>query len=85
VWGELTEHFRYITGSYDRDETFTRGRTAALVGSVATDIVARGNDPAVLVGPLVNLGRPMRRVVACVDDTPASEPSSTSPCAGRSC
>ena len=24
VWGELTEHFRYVTGSYESDETFAR-------------------------------------------------------------
>ena len=26
VWGELTEHFRYVTGTYDRGETFARLR-----------------------------------------------------------
>ncbi|MCU1462136.1 MAG: hypothetical protein JWO37_2211 [Acidimicrobiales bacterium] len=49
-----------------------RGRTAALVGSVATEVVARGHDPLVLVGPLVDDQRAGKRVIACVDDTPAS-------------
>jgi nucleotide-binding universal stress UspA family protein len=49
-----------------------RGRAAAFIGSVATDVVARGHDPAVLVGPMVD-PRPARcGVVACVDGTPAS-------------
>jgi nucleotide-binding universal stress UspA family protein len=49
-----------------------RGRTAAFIGSVATDVVARGHDPVVLVGPMVDT-RPARcGVVACVDGTPAS-------------
>lgn len=50
-----------------------RGRSAALVGSVATEVVARGHDPLVLVGPLVGDRRgPAAGVVTCVDDTPAS-------------
>jgi nucleotide-binding universal stress UspA family protein len=49
-----------------------RGRSAALVGSVATEVVARGHDPLVLVGPLVDERPRGRGVVAAVDDTPAS-------------
>jgi nucleotide-binding universal stress UspA family protein len=49
-----------------------RGRTAAWIGSVATEVVARGNDPAVLVGPMVDLRPAHCGVVACVDGTPAS-------------
>ncbi|MEW6475496.1 MAG: universal stress protein [Actinomycetota bacterium] len=65
-----------------------RGRSAALVGSVATDVVARGHDPLVLVGPVGRywLRPPERRwgyrdweepfdghgVVASVDGTSAS-------------
>ena len=49
-----------------------RGRSAALVGSVSTDVVARGHDPLVLVGPLP-ADRPRGHgVVVAVDDTPAS-------------
>jgi nucleotide-binding universal stress UspA family protein len=54
--------------------THGRGRSAALVGSVATEVVARGHDPLVLVGPLV--GDRVRGegvgVVTCLDGTPAS-------------
>jgi nucleotide-binding universal stress UspA family protein len=52
----------------------TRGRTrsAALVGSVATDVVARGNDPLVLVSPYIEQPRRSSGVVACVDDSPAA-------------
>lgn len=50
-----------------------RGRPAALVGSVATEVVSRGNDPLILVGPLVGDRRGRATgVVTCVDDTPAS-------------
>ena len=49
-----------------------RGRSAGLVGSVATEVVARGHDPLFLVGPLVG-DRPLGAdVVTCVDETPAS-------------
>ena len=54
--------------------THGRGRSAALVGSVATEVVARGHDPLVLVGPLAGDRQgPSAGVVACVDDTPASD------------
>src|SRR5579884_803353 len=65
-----------------------RGGSAALVGSVATDVVARGHDPLVLVGPAGRhpLRPPEQRwgyrdweepfeghgVIAGVDGTPAS-------------
>jgi nucleotide-binding universal stress UspA family protein len=53
-----------------------RNRSVALVGSVATEVVARGRDPVILVGP--NFGdvapwvekQPPRGVVACVDEKP---------------
>lgn len=49
-----------------------RGRTAALVGSVATEVVARGHDPLVLVGPMVEEPPRGSGVVACVDEHPES-------------
>jgi nucleotide-binding universal stress UspA family protein len=52
--------------------THGRTRSAALVGSVATDAVARGHDPLVLVCPYVEQPRRSSGVVACVDDSPAS-------------
>jgi nucleotide-binding universal stress UspA family protein len=52
--------------------THGRGRSAALVGSVATDVVARGHDPLVLVGRAYEPDRRGRGVVAWVDDSPDS-------------
>jgi hypothetical protein len=52
--------------------THGRGRSVALVGSVANEVVARGHDPLILAGPLVG-DRPLGAdVVTCVDETPAS-------------
>jgi nucleotide-binding universal stress UspA family protein len=50
--------------------THGRGRSAALVGSVATDVVTRGRDPVVVVGPLVGEHPPGPGVVGCIDDSP---------------
>lgn len=52
--------------------THGRGRSAALVGSVATEVMARGHDPLILVGPLVGDAPLGADVVTCVDETPAS-------------
>jgi nucleotide-binding universal stress UspA family protein len=52
--------------------THGRTRSAALVGSVATDVVARGHDPLVLVSPYMDQPRRSSGVVACVDDSPAA-------------
>jgi nucleotide-binding universal stress UspA family protein len=55
-----------------------RGRTAALVGSVTTDVVARAHEPLLVVGPAAGgptAGGPNAGgsgVVACVDEHPAS-------------
>jgi nucleotide-binding universal stress UspA family protein len=52
--------------------THGRGRSAALVGSVATELVARFHHPVVMVGPTVDLTeRPDPwRIVVCVDESP---------------
>jgi hypothetical protein len=52
--------------------THGRARSTALVGSVATDVVARGHDPLVLVCPYIEQARRTADVVVCVDDSPAS-------------
>jgi nucleotide-binding universal stress UspA family protein len=52
--------------------THGRARSAALLGSVATEVVARGHDPLVLVSPYMDQPRRAAGVVACVDDSPAS-------------
>jgi nucleotide-binding universal stress UspA family protein len=49
-----------------------RGRSAALVGSVATEVVARGHDPLVLVGPHPDEHPGGHGVMVAVDDTPVS-------------
>jgi nucleotide-binding universal stress UspA family protein len=49
-----------------------RGRSAALIGSVATEVVARGHDPLVLSGPEVDSRHMGASVVACTDETPES-------------
>lgn len=49
-----------------------RGRSAGLVGSVATEVVARGGDPLVLVGPLPPQYPKGHGVIVAVDETPAS-------------
>lgn len=51
-----------------------RGRSAGVVGSVATEIVARESDPLVLVGPYVPHDyRLAGRLLACVDGSGRSE------------
>lgn len=52
--------------------THGRGRSVALVGSVATEVVARGHDPLVLVGSAYEADRRGRGVIAWVDDHPTS-------------
>jgi nucleotide-binding universal stress UspA family protein len=52
--------------------THGRARSAALVGSVATEVVARGRDPLILVCPYVEGARRTAGVVACVDDDPTA-------------
>jgi nucleotide-binding universal stress UspA family protein len=42
------------------------------VGSVATEVVARGRDPLILVCPYVDVARRTAGVVACVDDDPTA-------------
>ena len=49
-----------------------RDRSAALVGSVATEVVARGHDPLVIVGPHPDEHPGGHGVMVAVDDTPAS-------------
>lgn len=52
--------------------THGRGRSEALWGSVANDVVARGHDPLILVGPSVDAGRGGEQAIACVDESPQS-------------
>jgi nucleotide-binding universal stress UspA family protein len=43
-----------------------------VLGSVANEVLARGHDPLVLVGPLVDYRLVSEGVVACLDETPES-------------
>jgi nucleotide-binding universal stress UspA family protein len=49
-----------------------KGRSAALMGSVTTQVIARGHDPLVVVGPVVDEKPRGEGVVLCVDDSPVS-------------
>jgi nucleotide-binding universal stress UspA family protein len=54
--------------------THGRGRSAALVGSVATALLRHSDVPVLLVGPRATLGEaPAKRLVVCVDGSPESE------------
>jgi nucleotide-binding universal stress UspA family protein len=48
------------------------GRSAAVLGSVANEVVRRRRQPTIVVGPAFSRERVGRGVVACVDETPAS-------------
>jgi nucleotide-binding universal stress UspA family protein len=48
-------------------------RSAAVVGSVANEVLARGHDPLVLVGPLFDEEKEGTGIDAAVDERPGSE------------
>jgi nucleotide-binding universal stress UspA family protein len=75
--GEIHEALRRLPDAVVCMGTHGRGRSAALIGSVASDVIARGHDPVVLVGPFVgddprHQASDYRGMLACVDETPAS-------------
>ena len=70
--GAIHEAVRKLQNAVACMATHGRARSAALVGSVATDVVARGRDPLVLVCPYMGPPRHGSGVVACVDDSPAA-------------
>ena len=49
-----------------------RGRSAALIGSVANEVIRRRRQPTIVVGPAFSRERLGQGVVACVDETPLS-------------
>jgi nucleotide-binding universal stress UspA family protein len=51
-----------------------RARSAALLGSVATEVLARGHDPLILVGQLFDEEREGTGIDAAIDETPGSVP-----------
>lgn len=50
-----------------------RGRSAALLGSVASRVIASGGDPVLLVGREARVGTAAGTVVACVDGSSEGE------------
>jgi nucleotide-binding universal stress UspA family protein len=71
--GAIHEVLRQLVHAIACMASHGRNRSAALVGSVATGVVARGHDPLVLVGPVADLEVDGKGVVACIDETPASQ------------
>lgn len=69
--GAIHETLRRMPTGVACMATHGRGRSTALIGSVATDVVARGHD-IVLVCPYIDQARRTADVVVCVDDSPAS-------------
>jgi nucleotide-binding universal stress UspA family protein len=70
--GAIHEALRKLDGAVACMATHGRARSAALLGSVAVEVVARGRDPLVLVCPYMERPRRCAGVVACVDDRSAS-------------
>jgi nucleotide-binding universal stress UspA family protein len=72
VAGAIHEAHRRLGAATICMASHGRGRSAALVGSVATDVVRRGHDPLIVVGPFADerrWRRLSRGVVACVAET----------------
>jgi nucleotide-binding universal stress UspA family protein len=70
--GAIHEELRRLRRAIACMATHARGRSAALFGSVTDEVVVRGHDPLVLVGPLVDDQRVGSGVVACVDESPST-------------
>jgi nucleotide-binding universal stress UspA family protein len=70
--GAIHETLRRLGDAVAVMASHGRGRSAALVGSVATDVVARGHDPLVVVGPFIEEPLLGSGVVACIDYRPSS-------------
>jgi nucleotide-binding universal stress UspA family protein len=70
--GAIHEALRRLGDAVACMASHGRGRSAALIGSVATEVVARGRDPLIVVGPLIDERFPGSNVLACVDETPGS-------------
>jgi nucleotide-binding universal stress UspA family protein len=71
--GEIHEALRRLSPAVVCMATHGRGRSAALLGSVAKDVIARGHDPVVMVGPMVDEAwSGGSGIIVCVDGTPAS-------------
>jgi nucleotide-binding universal stress UspA family protein len=67
--GAIHEAIRQVHAALACMATHGRGRSAAVLGSVATEVLARGHDALVLVGPMVDLEIEGKGVVACIDES----------------
>jgi nucleotide-binding universal stress UspA family protein len=70
--GAIHETLRKSPGAVVCMATHGRGRSTAVVGSVATDLLTRGHDAVVLVCPYIDQAPRAADVVVCVDDSPDS-------------
>jgi nucleotide-binding universal stress UspA family protein len=70
--GAIHETLRRLREAVACMASHGRGRTAALIGSVASEVVARGRDPVVVVGPMVDERVRGKGVIVCVDETAGS-------------
>jgi nucleotide-binding universal stress UspA family protein len=57
-----------------------RVRAAAVLGSVANEVLARGHDPLILVGQLFDEDQQGTGIDAAVDETPGSAPVAVAAC-----
>jgi nucleotide-binding universal stress UspA family protein len=70
--GAIHEALRKLDNDVACMATHGRARSAAVLGSVAIEVVTRGRDPLILVCSHLEQPRRSAGVVACVDDSPAS-------------
>jgi nucleotide-binding universal stress UspA family protein len=70
--GTIHEALRRLPSAVLCMASHGRGGSGALVGSVASEVVARGHDPLVVVGPFISDELKGSGVLACVDETAAS-------------
>jgi nucleotide-binding universal stress UspA family protein len=70
--GAIHEALRRLGDAVACMSSHGRGRSAALMGSMANEVVGRAHDPLVVVGPMIDERFPGSNVLACVDETPAS-------------
>jgi nucleotide-binding universal stress UspA family protein len=73
--GAIHEALHRTAGAIACMASHGRNDSAALTGSITTDVIARGHDPLVVVGRSVALDIEGEGVVACIDETAASRAS----------
>jgi nucleotide-binding universal stress UspA family protein len=71
--GAIHEALRRTNNALACMASHGRNRSAAILGSVTTEVIARGHDPLVLVGPMIDVEIEGMGVVAGIDETPASQ------------